>query len=146
MKQNVVTFDEKVRFTAIIILSLLSIARGGYWLYNGDSASNDSELYKELADVAPLGIWGIIFIIGGAILLLSNLYILNAKKKRIFYIMFIIGTGILAVGYLVVGMASVQNSINWLTPAHNTIFFVGFSALFLLGCKELWKSQKYKEI
>lgn len=146
MKQNVVTFDEKIKFTVIIILSLLSIVRGGYWLYNGDSASSESKLYKQLADVAPLEMWGLIFIIGGIILLLSNLYILNVKKKSIFYIIFIIGTGVLAIGYLVVGMASVQNSINWLTPAHNTIFFVGFSALFLLGCKELWKILKSKEV
>ncbi|QDF14326.1 hypothetical protein [Staphylococcus phage PMBT8] len=141
MKKNLVTFDEKVRFTAIIMVALLSISRGGYWLWSGNSATSE-----QLAYVAPLEIWGIIFVVGGIFLIISNMFIFSPKNKKFFYLLFVIGTGILALSYLVVGMASVQNSINWLTPSHNTILFVGFMALFSLGAKELWKILKSKEV
>lgn len=146
MKNELLGFDEKVRFVAISILVLIAFSRGAYWMYMGDNARSESKLYHQLSEVASLEMWGLLFVIGSLILLASNIFIFSASKKRWFYWFFIVGTGIIAISYLIVGMASVQNSVNWLTPAHNTIYFVGFTSLCILGVKELWKILKSKEV
>lgn len=144
-KENVLTNTEKISVTLLIIIGLVVSTRGIYWITNYQAAVHESVFYEALDKVAPLYVWGAPFLIGGILIIIASLLILNQSAKKLFDIIITIGGTISGFSFLLIAMASMSNSLNWLTPALNTIFTVGFFTLSWIGIISLWKNRQAKK-
>lgn len=142
---DVLSRTEKISVALLIIVGLVVSIRGTYWITNYQAAVHESVFYEALDKVAPLYIWGTPFVIGGLFLILSSLLIINQSAKKMFDIFIIIGGTVSGFSFLLIAMASMNNSINWLTPALNVIFTVGFFTLSWIGINSLWKNRADKK-
>ena len=143
--KNVLTKAEKISMTLLIILGLISSIRGVYWITNYNTAVHESPFYEALDRVAPLYVWGVPFLLGGIFLILASTHIINQSTRKAFDIYIIIGGTISGLSFTLIAMAAINNSLNWLTPAQNVCFAVGFFTLSIIGIGSLWKSRTVKK-
>lgn len=143
--KNALTKAEQISMTLLIILGLIVGVRGAYWVTNYKFAVHESPFYEALDQVAPLYIWGVPFLIGGIFLIIASTRIINQSTKKAFDIYITIGGTISGFSFLIIAMASINNSLNWMTPAQNVCFAVGFFTLSIIGIGSLWKNRTIKK-
>ena len=144
-KNNVLSKAEKISMTLLIIVGLIVGIRGVYWITNYNTAVHESPFYETLDSVAPLYIWGVPFLLGGIFLILASTHIINQSTRKAFDIYIIFGGTVSGLSFTLIAMASINNSLNWLTPAQNVCFAVGFFTLSIIGIGSLWKSRTVKK-
>ena len=144
-KNNVLSKAEKISMTLLIIVGLIVGIRGVYWITNYNTAVHESPFYETLDSVAPLYVWGVPFLLGGIFLILASTHISNQSTRKAFDIYIIFGGTISGLSFTLISMASINNSLNWLTPAQNVCFAVGFFTLSIIGIGSLWKSRTVKK-
>lgn len=143
--KNVLTKAERISMTLLIIVGLMPSIRGTYWITNYNTAVHESPFYETLDSVAPLYVWGIPFLLGGIFLILASTHIINQSTRKAFDVYIIFGGTISGLSFTLISMASINNSLNWLTPAQNICFAVGFFTLSIIGIGSLWKSRTVKK-
>ena len=143
--ENVLIKAEKISMTLLIILGLVSSIRGVYWITNYNTAVHESPFYEALDRVPPLYGWGVPFLLGGIFLILASTHILNQSTRKAFDVYIILGGTISGLSFTLISMAGVNNSLNWLTPAQNVCFAVGFFTLSIIGIGSLWKNRTIKK-
>ena len=143
--KNVLTKAERISMTLLIIFGLISSIRGVYWITNYSTAVHESPFYEALDRVAPLYVWGVPFLLGGIFLILASTHIINQSTRKALDIYIIIGGTISGLSFTLIAMAAINNSLNWLTPAQNICFAVGFFTLSIIGIGSLWKSRTVKK-
>ena len=144
-KNNVLSKAEKISMTLLIIVGLIVGIRGVYWITNYNTAVHESPFYETLDSVAPLYVWGVPFLLGGIFLILASTHIINQSTRKAFDVYIIFGGTISGLSFTLISMASINNSLNWLTPAQNVCFAVGFFTLSIIGIGSLWKSRTVKK-
>src|SRR5699024_4633102 len=72
---------------------------------------------------------------------LASTHIINQSTRKAFDIYIIFGGTISGLSFTLIAMASINNSLNWLTPAQNICFAVGFFTLSIIGIDSLWKNR-----
>ena len=142
---NVLTKVEKISMTLLIIVGLMPSIRGTYWITNYNTAVHESPFYETLDSVAPLYVWGVPFLLGGVFLILASTHIINQSTRKAFDVYIIFGGTISGLSFTLISMASINNSLNWLTPAQNVCFAVGFFTLSIIGIGSLWKNRTVKK-
>ena len=142
---NVLTKAERISMTLLIIVGLMPSIRGTYWITNYNTAVHESPFYETLDRVAPLYVWGIPFLLGGIFLILASTHIINQSTRKAFDVYIIFGGIISGLSFTLISMAAINNSLNWLTPAQNICFAVGFFTLSIIGIGSLWKSRTVKK-
>lgn len=143
--KNVLTKAERISMTLLIIVGLMPSIRGTYWITNYNTAVHESPFYETLDSVAPLYVWGIPFLLGGIFLILASTHIINQSTRKAFDVYIIFGGTISGLSFTLISMAAINNSLNWLTPAQNICFAVGFFTLSIIGIGSLWKSRTVKK-
>ena len=143
--KNVLTKAERISMTLLIIVGLMPSIRGSYWITNYNTAVHESPFYETLDGVAPLYVWGLPFLLGGIFLILASTHIINQSTRKAFDIYIIFGGTISGLSFTLIAMASINNSLNWLTPAQNVCFAVGFFTLSIIGIGSLWKNRTIKK-
>ena len=143
--KNVLTEAEKILMTLLIIVGLMPSIRGTYWITNYSTAVHESPFYETLDKVAPLYVWGVPFLVGGIFLILAGTHIINQSTRKAFDVYIIFGGTISGLSFTLISMAAINNSLNWLTPAQNVCFAVGFFTLSIIGIGSLWKSRTVKK-
>ena len=143
--KNVLTKAERISMTLLIIVGLMPSIRGSYWITNYNTAVHESPFYETLDSVAPLYVWGIPFLLGGIFLILASTHIINQSTRKAFDVYIIFGGTISGLSFTLISMAAINNSLNWLTPAQNICFAVGFFTLSIIGIGSLWKSRTVKK-
>lgn len=143
--KNVLTEAEKILMTLLIIVGLMPSIRGTYWITNYSTAVHESPFYETLDKVAPLYVWGVPFLVGGIFLILAGTHIINQSTRKAFDVYIIFGGTISGLSFTLISMAAINNSLNWLTPAQNICFAVGFFTLSIIGIGSLWKSRTVKK-
>ena len=144
-KKNVLTKAEKISIALLIIIGLISSIRGVYWITNYNTAVHESPFYEALDRVAPLYVWGVPFLLGGIFLILASTHIINQSTRKAFDVYIIFGGTISGLSFTLISMAAINNSLNWLTPAQNVCFAVGFFTLSIIGIGSLWKNRTIKK-
>ena len=144
-KNNVLSKAEKISMTLLIIVGLIVGIRGVYWITNYNTAVHESPFYETLDSVAPLYVWGVPFLLGGIFLILASTHIINQSTRKAFDVYIIFGGTISGLSFTLISMAAINNSLNWLTPAQNVCFAVGFFTLSIIGIGSLWKSRTVKK-
>lgn len=144
-EDNSLSKTEKISMIFLIISSLISSARGIYWIVNYNRAVHESPFYEALDRVAPLFVWGAPFLIGGILLILAGFNIVSQKVKRVFDVLLIAGGLVSGFSFLLIASASWSSALNWLTPVQNVCFSVGFFSLSWIGIDSLWKNKKTKK-
>lgn len=143
--KNVLTEAERILMTLLIIVGLMPSIRGTYWITNYRTAVHESPFYETLDKVAPLYVWGVPFLLGGIFLILAGTHIINQSTRKAFDVYIIFGGTISGLSFTLISMAAINNSLNWLTPAQNICFAVGFFTLSIIGIGSLWKSRTVKK-
>lgn len=143
--KNVLTKAEKISMTLLIIVGLMPSIRGSYWITNYNTAVHESPFYETLDRVAPLYVWGVPFLLGGIFLILASMHIINQSTRKAFDVYIIFGGTISGLSFTLISMAAINNSLNWLTPAQNICFAVGFFTLSIIGIGFLWKNRTIKK-
>lgn len=143
--KNVLTEAERILMTLLIIVGLMPSTRGSYWITNYNTAVHESPFYETLDRVAPLYVWGIPFLLGGIFLILAGTHIINQSTRKAFDVYIIFGGTISGLSCTLISMAAINNSLNWLTPAQNICFAVGFFTLSIIGIGSLWKNRTVKK-
>lgn len=143
--KNVLTKAERILMTLLIIVGLMPSIRGSYWITNYNTAVHESPFYETLDKVAPLYVWGVPFLLGGIFLILAGTHIINQSTRKAFDVYIIFGGTISGLSFTLISMAAINNSLNWLTPAQNICFAVGFFTLSIIGIGSLWKSRTVKK-
>ena len=143
--RNVLTKAERISMTLLIIVGLMPSIRGSYWITNYNTAVHESPFYETLDRVAPLYVWGVPFLLGGIFLILASTHIINQSTRKAFDVYIIFGGTISGLSFTLISMAGVNNSLNWLTPAQNICFAVGFFTLSIIGIGSLWKNRTIKK-
>lgn len=143
--KNVLTKAERISMTLLIIVGLMPSIRGTYWITNYNTAVHESPFYETLDSVAPLYVWGIPFLLGGIFLILASTHIINQSTRKAFDVYIIFGGTISGLSFTLISMAAINNSLNWLTPAQNICFAVGFFTLSIIGIGSLWKNRTIKK-
>lgn len=143
--KNVLTKAERISMTLLIIVGLMPSIRGSYWITNYNTAVHESPFYETLDSVAPLYVWGIPFLLGGIFLILASTHIINQSTRKAFDVYIIFGGTISGLSFTLISMAAINNSLNWLTPAQNVCFAVGFFTLSIIGIGSLWKNRTVKK-
>ena len=143
--KNVLTKAERISMTLLIIVGLMPSIRGSYWITNYNTAVHESPFYETLDKVAPLYVWGIPFLLGGIFLILASTHIINQSTRKAFDVYIIFGGTISGLSFTLISMAAINNSLNWLTPAQNICFAVGFFTLSIIGIGSLWKNRIVKK-
>lgn len=143
--KNVLTKAERISITLLIIVGLMTGIRGSYWITNYNTAVHESPFYETLDRVAPLYVWGVPFLLGGIFLILASTHIINQSTRKAFDVYMIFGGTISGLSFTLISMAAINNSLNWLTPAQNICFAVGFFTLSIIGIGSLWKSRTVKK-
>lgn len=143
--KNVLTEAERILMTLLIIVGLMPSIRGTYWITNYSTAVHESPFYETLDRVAPLYVWGIPFLLGGIFLILAGTHIINQSARKAFDVYIIFGGTISGLSFTLISMAAINNSLNWLTPAQNICFAVGFFTLSIIGIGSLWKNRTVKK-
>lgn len=143
--KNVLSKAEKISMTLLIILGLMPSIRGSYWITNYNTAVHESPFYETLDSVAPLYVWGVPFLLGGIFLILASTHIINQSTRKAFDVYIIFGGTISGLSFTLISMAAINNSLNWLTPAQNICFAVGFFTLSIIGIGSLWKNRTVKK-
>ena len=144
-KNNVLSKAEKISMTLLIIVGLIVGIRGVYWITNYNTAVHESPFYETLDSVAPLYVWGVPFLLGGIFLILASTHIINQSTRKAFDVYIIFGGTISGLSFTLISMAAINNSLNWLTPAQNICFAVGFFTLSIIGIGSLWKNRTIKK-
>lgn len=143
--KNVLTEAERILMTLLIIVGLMPSIRGTYWITNYRTAVHESPFYETLDKVAPLYVWGVPFLLGGIFLILAGTHIINQSTRKAFDVYIIFGGTISGLSFTLISMAAINNSLNWLTPAQNICFAVGFFTLSIIGIGSLWKNRTVKK-
>src|SRR5699024_1132449 len=128
-KKNVLSKAEKISMALLIRVGLIVGIRGVYWITNYSTAVQESPFYEAFDSVAPLYVWGVSLLLGGIFLILASTHILNQSTRKAFDVYIIFGGTISGLSFTLISMASINNSLNWLTPAQNICFAVGFFTL-----------------
>lgn len=144
MRNGIFSVSEKLSTILLIILGLLPASRGVYWITNSEIAVNDSPLYMKLDSLAPLFVWGIPLLIGGILLILSSVFTVTPKTQNYYHIFLAIGGFLCGIFSIIIAAASVENNLNWITPAHNTFLSIGFFTITWIGISSLWNHNHKK--
>lgn len=139
-REEQLSMSESIASTLLLALGLLTTARGAFWMFNSENAS-DSKLYASLAAVMPLWAWAIGFVIGGLLLILSSWYLPRRNIKKRFAVTLLIGGGLSSASYFIVAIAGFGNAINWLTPMQLIIFSMSTLMLAFFGGTMLWQKR-----
>lgn len=119
-----------------LLLGIMFEGRGIFWFVNQQGVLSDSPFYVTLHSVMPIWLWGLFIMITGFFIIISAFYVpfLNTNKK--FYTYSFIGTTSSMIFYFIMLSASLENSINWLTPFN---FLVQTAWAFLIAFISGWK-------
>lgn len=142
---DILTFSEKFSVLSFFMLGIYVLIRAVYWGVNSNSAISDSQLYRALAEIAPLNIWAIPFGISGLLLIWASALLIKQSTSKTFDFVLIFG-GLLAFGcHIMLALASVSNGVNWMTPATNCVLSILFLSMAYLGVESLWKKRNVKK-
>lgn len=137
---------EKMSMILLTVFGIIISSRGVYWITNYSSAVHESPFYETLDRVAPLYVWGAPFLIGGILLMVASINIISQNTRRVFDILLVAGGFISGLSFLIISMASMASSFNWMTPVQNLCFAIGLFSLTWIGLDSLWKNKRNKTI
>lgn len=120
------TFAEMIASTLLFGMGIFTFWRGLFWTVEQSSVLDDSAFYRELHELMPIWIWGILFMVSGIMLIFSS-YLLPKKNKTSYWFI-TIGALISFVMYFIITSASVYNGLNWLSPVQ----FATLSGVYLV--------------
>ncbi|MGW7888601.1 hypothetical protein [Staphylococcus xylosus] len=107
---------EYMNVISILFVASLGIARGSFFMFASQSQANTSPLYISMHEVLPLTYWGIPFFIGGLCLFIAAMALPYRKVNKIYSVSLIIGGIISAVFFFTITLASMGDSLNWMSP------------------------------
>lgn len=137
---------EKMSMILLTVFGIIISSRGVYWITNYSNAVHESPFYETLDRVAPLYIWGAPFLIGGILLMVASINIISQNTRRVFDVLLVAGGFISGLSFLIISMASMASSFNWMTPVQNLCFAIGLFSLTWIGLDSLWKNKRNKTI
>lgn len=137
---------EKMSMILLTVFGIIISSRGVYWITNYSNAVHESPFYETLDRVAPLYVWGAPFLIGGILLMVASINIISQNTRRVFDVLLVAGGFISGLSFLIISMASMASSFNWMTPVQNLCFAIGLFSLTWIGLDSLWKNKRNKTI
>ena len=108
------TLSEVIASILLFGTGLFTFERGIFWFVEQESVLGDSAFYLQLHQLFPIWLWGVLFMMSGALLVMSS-YLLP-KKSTSSYWFITIGGFVSFVMYFIITSASIFNGINWLSP------------------------------
>ncbi|MGV3143162.1 hypothetical protein NKW85_09870 [Staphylococcus simulans] len=120
------TLSEMIASTLLFGTGLFTFWRGFFWAIAQGSVLGDSPFYRELHNLLPIWIWGVLFLFSGILLMCSSYLLPKQNNKSYWFIT--IGSFISFIMYFIITSASVYNAINWLSP----IQFATLSGIYLV--------------
>lgn len=135
------TIDERILILFFMFMGLYELSRAFYWLSNSNLVKYDSGLYFTLAEIFPLYIWAVPFLVSGILLIMAGFYSVKKSSKK-FYIILMTGSFFATLGHAILTMASINNGISVLTPLQNFTLTMLFLSILVVGGDSLWKRKK----
>lgn len=140
-KKYGLTIDEKILILFFMFMGLYELSRAFYWLSDSNLVKYDSGLYFTLAEIFPLYVWAVPFLVSGILLIMAGFYSVK-KDSKTFYITLMTGSFFATLGHAILTMASINNGISVLTPLQNFALTMLFLSILVVGGDSLWKRMK----
>lgn len=135
------TIDERILILFFMFMGLYELSRAFYWLSDSNLVKYDSGLYFTLAEIVPLYVWAIPFLVSGILLIMAGFYSVK-KSNKTFYIILMTSSFFATLGHAILTMASINNGISVLTPLQNFTLTMLFLSILVVGGDSLWKRKK----
>ena len=135
------TIDERILILFFMFMGLYELSRAFYWLSDFNLVKYDSGLYFTLAEIVPLYIWAVPFLVSGILLIMAGFYSVK-KSNKTFYIILMTSSFFATLGHAMLTMASINNGISVLTPLQNFTLTMLFLSILVVGGDSLWKRKK----
>lgn len=132
-KETQQTEMEYINVVSLMTFGILAMVRGFFWIVSSEKAVNDSPLYKSMHELISLSFWGVPFLIGGIFLVIAGIALPYRKVNEVYSWFLIVGGIICAVFFFIISLASMDQSLNWLTPATFIVMAMGCGGYAYVG-------------
>lgn len=139
LEQGSLSFAEKIAIYVFICLFFYELSRASYWIINPEIAIYDSPLYIALNSTAPLWVWGLPFLLCAICLLMCSITLHRRDIGLAFNVFFLLSGVFGFASHLLLSAASMNNSLNWITPVQNISLAILFLLFTITGIESLWK-------
>src|SRR5699024_1681379 len=144
-ERGVVKIDKKMSYAEIIASimllgsGLLTAERGLFWVVETDESMVDSNVYTTWSYVMRFWSWGLVFAIGGTLIILASWRLPNRDTAISFAWLLLIGGLVSSVAYFIITIAGFGNAANWLTPVQYITLSGMNGMLAFLGGLRVWQ-------
>ncbi|WP_218969937.1 hypothetical protein, partial [Staphylococcus sp. HMSC070A02] len=77
--------SEMIASTLLFGTGLFTLWRGLFWTIEQDSILGDSAFYRELHNLLPIWIWGVLFLLSGILLMCAS-YLLPKQNQKSYWL------------------------------------------------------------